>query len=117
LSVDFTTDGAGAFSNSGSCTLTEVAPGQGSCSVTYTPSAVGTGSHQITGAYGGDVGHDPSQGSAQVGILTAPVSTPPGTTPPQAFNLAAGIKKCKKKFPKGPKRKKCIKRAKKRAQI
>jgi hypothetical protein len=37
-----------------------------------------------------------------------------GTTTP--INLKAGIKKCKKKFPKGPKRKKCIKRAKHRAQ-
>jgi predicted outer membrane repeat protein len=50
-------------------------------------------------------------------------ATPPGggggtTTPPavgSTFDLKAAIKKCKKKFRKGKKRKKCIKRAKKRA--
>jgi hypothetical protein len=41
------------------------------------------------------------------------------TTPPAAqstFNLKAAIKKCKKKFPKGPKRKKCIKKARAKAR-
>jgi predicted outer membrane repeat protein len=53
---------------------------------------------------------------------TPPSSGGGGSTPPPAtvvatpFNVKAAIKKCKKKFPKGPKRKKCIKRAKKRAQ-
>jgi predicted outer membrane repeat protein len=47
-------------------------------------------------------------------------TTPPGVTPtPPAsvlsFDLAGAIKHCKKKFRKGPKRKKCIKRAKKHA--
>jgi hypothetical protein len=32
-----------------------------------------------------------------------------------AFNLKAAIKKCKKKFRKGPKRAKCIKKAKRKA--
>jgi hypothetical protein len=41
----------------------------------------------------------------------------PQPPPIPAFNLKAAIKKCKKKFPKGPKRKKCIKRAKKRAAL
>jgi hypothetical protein len=43
-------------------------------------------------------------------------TTQPPTSGTTQFNLKAAIKKCKKKFPKGPKRKKCIKRAKKRAQ-
>jgi uncharacterized delta-60 repeat protein len=43
-------------------------------------------------------------------------SPPAVTTPSTAtFNLAAAVKRCKKKFPKGPKRKKCIKKAKRRA--
>jgi hypothetical protein len=42
---------------------------------------------------------------------------PPATTPPPAFNLKKAIKKCKKKFAKGPKRKKCIRKAKKRAGL
>src|SRR5262249_21126941 len=44
--------------------------------------------------------------------------SPPGPTPAApapAFNLKAAIKKCKKKFPKAPQRKRCIKKAKKRA--
>jgi hypothetical protein len=109
LSVAFTTDGAGTFSGAGSCSLTQVTPGQASCSVTYTPTAVGSGSHQITAGYGGDQTHEPSQGSTAVSVLSPPVAAPP------AFDLAAAIKKCKKKRPKGPKRKKCIRRAKKRA--
>jgi uncharacterized delta-60 repeat protein len=45
-----------------------------------------------------------------------PISTPPpAATTPATFDLAAAIKRCKKKFPKGKKRKKCIKRAKQRA--
>jgi ELWxxDGT repeat protein len=40
----------------------------------------------------------------------APVTTAP------TFNLKAQIKKCKKKFAKGPKRQKCIKKAKKKAK-
>jgi hypothetical protein len=42
--------------------------------------------------------------------------TPTTTQPAPTGQLAAAIKKCKKKFPKGKKRKKCIKRAKQRAQ-
>jgi CSLREA domain-containing protein len=48
-----------------------------------------------------------------------PGPAPTGTTPSgiaTPFNLKAAIKKCKRKFPKGKKRKKCIKRAKRRAQ-
>jgi CSLREA domain-containing protein len=41
----------------------------------------------------------------------------PQTTNLVPFNLKAAIKRCKKKFPKGKKRKKCIKRAKKRARV
>jgi hypothetical protein len=37
------------------------------------------------------------------------------TPPAPGFDLGAAIKKCKKKFPKGPRRKRCIKKAKARA--
>jgi hypothetical protein len=47
----------------------------------------------------------------------APGTPAPTTTPATTFNLKAAIKKCKKKFPKGPKRKKCIKKAKRRAGL
>jgi hypothetical protein len=50
--------------------------------------------------------------------VAAPGGAGPITGPsPPSFNLAAAIKKCKKKFPKGKKRKKCIKRGKKRARV
>jgi len=108
LSVNFAADGAGSFSDFGSCTLSEVTLGEASCQVTYTASAVGSGSHQITGSYGGDVGHDPSQSSTFVGVVPPPT----GPTAVPTGQRAVAIKKCKKRFPKGPKRKKCIKRAK-----
>jgi hypothetical protein len=54
-------------------------------------------------------------------ILETPCFTPPSgsgpttTVPTQAFDLKAAIAKCKKKFPKGSKRKKCIRKARQRA--
>jgi Bacterial Ig-like domain (group 3) len=110
-SVNFTSTGTGTFSGGGACSLVGNA-GQRSCQVTYAPTAAGSGSHQITAAYLGDAEHAESQGSTQVSVLA-----PAGTVPVSpADGLAKAIKKCKKKFPEGPKRKKCIKRAKKRAQ-
>jgi hypothetical protein len=56
-------------------------------------------------------------GGVGSGTTTSPiVGAPAPSAPPAVFPLAAAIRKCKKKFPKGPKRKKCIKRAKRRAQ-
>jgi uncharacterized delta-60 repeat protein len=50
-------------------------------------------------------------------IVTPPIVAPSPTVSPPAttFNLAAAIKRCKKKFPKGKKRKRCIRRAKRHA--
>ena len=76
--VSFTSGGAGAFSGS-PCTL------QGSgvsarCTVSYTPTSRGTGSHTITASYGGDLpgpghgAHVPSSASSQplrVGLRSA----------------------------------------------
>jgi hypothetical protein len=67
-------------------------------------------------------------GSYEFNASASPPATGGGSTPPPpatttttttttpTFDLAAAKKRCKKKFPKGPKRKKCIKRAKRRAQ-
>ena len=55
-------------------------------------------------------GSDPS--------VAPPVCQPPAAAPPAiapGFDLAAAVRKCKKKFPKGPKRKKCIKKARAKA--
>jgi CSLREA domain-containing protein len=107
--VSFTSSGSGTFSGSGSCLLLGNAGAPG-CQVTYTPTAVASGSHRITASFPGDVDHDPSQGATQLAVVGPGVGP---DTPPSSLRKA--IRKCKKKFPKGPKRKKCIKRAKKRA--
>src|SRR2546427_2760316 len=56
--VSWTSDGTGTFS-AASCTLDAT----GKCTVSYTPTAVGTGTHKITGSYGGDAKHATSTGS------------------------------------------------------
>ena len=61
--VDFTSNGSGAFSASGTCTLAPVNSTTASCNLTYTPSAIGTGSHTITGSYEGDNGHTADDGA------------------------------------------------------
>ncbi len=50
--VSWTTDGSGSFATS-PCTLTG-SGGVSTCNVSYTPSAVGTGSHLISATYSGD---------------------------------------------------------------
>src|SRR5207247_5960080 len=56
--VSWTSDGTGSFS-AASCTLDAT----GKCTVNYTPTAVGTGTHKLTGSYGGDAKHATSTGS------------------------------------------------------
>jgi hypothetical protein len=70
------------------------------------------------GANGADMGAFELQAGSPTGAC--PNNAPPGPTPaapapPPAFNLKAAIKKCKKKFRKGPKRAKCVKKAKRKA--
>jgi len=46
-------------------------------------------------------------------VVVPPVISPPATTPTvPTGRRAAAIKKCKKKFAKGPRRTKCVKKAK-----
>src|SRR5439155_30811 len=47
-----------------SCTLDAT----GKCTVNYTPTAVGTGTHKLTGSYGGDAKHATSTGSFDEGV-------------------------------------------------
>ncbi|MBV9002608.1 MAG: Ig-like domain repeat protein [Solirubrobacterales bacterium] len=63
--VIFTSSGPGSFS-ADSCALSHGTGGSASCSVTYTPSAVGTGLHTITATYGGDSVHLGSRGATTV---------------------------------------------------
>jgi hypothetical protein len=100
----------GDFAQTNNCPLSLIIasfPGSASCTinVTFNPTASGPRAGLLTA--GGQTSNLSGNG------LAAPVTTQPGTT----FDLKAAIKRCKKKFPKGPKRKKCIKKAKARARV
>jgi len=71
--VSFGASGPGGFGGE-PCTLSETGPGVAGCSVTYTPRAIGTGSHMIVAVYGGDAGHAGgvlSRGSTVVTVVQA----------------------------------------------
>src|SRR5207244_3799901 len=59
-----------------------------SCSVTYTPSAVETGSHTITASYDGDSAHSTSSGTFLVTVTKHPTVTTVSCNPP-AFAAGA----------------------------
>jgi uncharacterized protein YjiK len=67
--VDWTSNGSGSFTPN-PCNLSG-ADGTGTCSVTYTPSAVGTGVHLVTGTYTGDSNFSGSDGSQSVSVEKA----------------------------------------------
>jgi hypothetical protein len=104
------TDCAGAF-NGGEQTLLTATPASGSLFGAWTGCDSPSG-NQCTMTMSGDK-------SVTATFNAVPISAPPTNpaSPGTTFDLKAAIKKCKKKFPKGPKRKKCIKRAKKRAGL
>jgi hypothetical protein len=94
----------GDFAQTNNCPTTLFAvnfgvPASCTINVTFTPSAAGPRVGTLTaGGY--------SSSLSGTGAAT------PLTTEASTFNLKAAIKKCKKKFPKGQKRKRCIKKAK-----
>jgi hypothetical protein len=70
--VDWGTDGSGIF-EPGACTL-EGADGVSSCQVSYTPTAVGTGTHLLTASYAGDEYFAPSSASQALEVILRPVT-------------------------------------------
>ena len=74
--VTFASGATGGSFSSSSCTL---APNgttyQSTCSVSYTPGKVGSGSETITGSYGGDGSHDPSSGQAALTVTPRATTT------------------------------------------
>ena len=50
-------------------TLTAEGQNKASCSVTYTPSAIGSGEHTLTAAYEGDSRHEPSQVTRKLRVI------------------------------------------------
>ena len=61
---------SGSFSST-TCTLGSPTSTSSSCSVTYTPSAVGTGTHAIGASYGADSTHSGSSGSTNLTVQKA----------------------------------------------
>jgi hypothetical protein len=104
--VGFSSDTAGSFGSGGACALAMVALGQSSCQVTYSPVALGSGTHTITGAYGGDTAHEPSQGTttltatepppAATSTTIAPTTAAPTTAAPSANDCGTLRKKLRK---------------------
>jgi hypothetical protein len=71
-SVDWTTDGDGTF-DPNPCTLGGL-DGIANCSATYTPSAIGSGTHLITASYRGDDYFSPNEASQSVTVTTRPIT-------------------------------------------
>ncbi len=74
VGIDLTSGGSGSFGSDTCTSLRQTSPGVASCSVTYTPSAVDTGSRQFLAQYGGDSKHAGnllSIGFASVTVIAA----------------------------------------------
>ena len=84
--------------------------------VTYTPNAGFAGTDAFS--YQGVNGPLHSSTTTVTFSVKGPVQPTPSVPQPAPapFDLKAAIRKCKRQVPKGPKRKKCIKKAKKRAR-
>jgi len=72
--VAFSSNASGSFS-AGSCTLSG-----GSCEVSYTPAAVGSGTHDLTAHYDGDPTYHPSEDTIAVQVAAPAAGAPPSTT-------------------------------------
>ena len=70
--VTWTTDDSGSFEPN-PCILTG-SVGIATCSITYTPSAVGTGAHLVTATYDGDGIFTSSDGSQTVNVVHRPIT-------------------------------------------
>ena len=79
-SVGLATDGRGSFGPP-TCTLHPLGGNQAACSASYTPTAVGTGTHKLTATYSGDASNPPSNGSTAVGVQPTASRTSVACTP------------------------------------
>jgi len=74
--ITFSSNGSGTFTPAVTCTLAATAtPGLSECSVTYTPSAVGTGTHTISASYPGDGNYVKGSGSSPLTVTTRTTTT------------------------------------------
>jgi hypothetical protein len=67
-SVTFSTNSSGSVDSGGACRLAGTGAGAATCSVGYTPGAVGSGTHRITAAYEGDGSHEASSATTTVTV-------------------------------------------------
>lgn len=81
--VNWTTNGSGGFITS-PCVLAGSA-GTATCSVTYSPSSVGTGSHLITATYAGDPDFFSSTGDQTVTVNPKLITITPGAGQTKVF--------------------------------
>lgn len=65
--VTWSTGGAGSYTPANTCVLSG-SGASATCSITYTPSAVGSGSHLITASYGGDSNFNISSGNQTITV-------------------------------------------------
>ena len=72
--VTFSSDGPGGFSPANSCSVSSLGSNQATCTVSYTPTDLGTGTHNIGASYSGDSTHAASTATAFG--LTVTKSTP-----------------------------------------
>ncbi|MEA2301562.1 MAG: hypothetical protein QOE44_2097, partial [Solirubrobacteraceae bacterium] len=82
--VSFSTNSSGHFS-APTCTLVPIGGNQARCSVTYTPSAPGTGTHTVYANYAGDATTPASHSSTTVVVRTS--STAAVTCSPRAVRV------------------------------
>ena len=86
--VTVLSNAAGTFSGGGSCTLAaEGSQGTASCTVGYTPTAVGPGTHRLTAAYAGTAAFTASLGMGNVDVALASTQTLLSCTP---LSIAVG---------------------------
>jgi hypothetical protein len=72
--VAFASDSSGGFSPT-TCALTLIGGNQARCRVTYTPTGVQSGSHQITASYSGDPGNTATEKSTTITVQSAATTT------------------------------------------
>src|SRR5262249_11679968 len=108
----FTGPAAGDFAQTNNCGSGFDSDGSCTFNVTFTPT--GTGVRTATFHVGSDTSapFGSTQAEVAVGGRGAPAPTPPGTSPTTTGQRGAAIRKCKK-LRKGPRRTKCLKKAKK----
>ncbi|MEA2300594.1 MAG: hypothetical protein QOE44_1129, partial [Solirubrobacteraceae bacterium] len=69
--VSFASDSSGTFSSQ-SCTVVALGGRQARCSVTYTPTATGSGTHQISAVYLGDAKNPKSTSTTTLAVQALP---------------------------------------------